>query len=137
MVVLSSTNVGCFPEECRPSWSPCLPQLAYVPSKQAQKITTATRRLSTQPGSTLSSAVWCATAAFAQEPWRIAPSRRGLPSTSARGTLKYASTRAYDDRAIASFVRKSYVSALCPVVIRPYLCTCEVRRRRAARYLRP
>ena len=31
----------------------------------------------------------------------------------------------YDDRAVGSFVRKSYVSALCPVVVCPYLCTSE------------
>ena len=33
--------------------------------------------------------------------------------------------RAYDDRAIGSFVRNSYVSTFCPVVICPYLRTSE------------
>ena len=35
--------------------------------------------------------------------------------------------RAYDDRALGPFVRNSYVSTLCPVVICPYLCTSEAR----------
>ena len=33
--------------------------------------------------------------------------------------------RAYDDRAMSSFVRNVYVSTQCPVVICPYLCTPE------------
>ena len=33
--------------------------------------------------------------------------------------------RAYDDRSICSFVRNSYASTLCPVVICHYLFTSE------------
>ena len=40
--------------------------------------------------------------------------------------LRVTQVRANDDRAIDSFVRKSYVSTLCPVVICPYLCTSEL-----------
>ena len=40
--------------------------------------------------------------------------------------LRATQVRAYDDRAIGSFVRHSYVSTLCPDVICPYLCTSEV-----------
>ena len=36
--------------------------------------------------------------------------------------------QACDDRAIGSSVRSSYVSAPCPVVICPYLCTSEASR---------
>ena len=46
--------------------------------------------------------------------------RAGFKRLSA--LLRATSVRAYDDRAIGSFVRNSYVSTLCPVVICPYLC---------------
>ena len=42
------------------------------------------------------------------------------------GLVRATQVRAYDDRAIGSFVRNSYVSALCPVVICPYLCRSEL-----------
>ena len=45
--------------------------------------------------------------------------RRGTPFVRA------AQVRAYDDRAIGSFARNSYVSTLCPPLICPYLCTSE------------
>ena len=38
--------------------------------------------------------------------------------------------RAKDDRAHAPFVRKSYISGLCPVVLCPHLCTSDRQERR-------
>ena len=40
--------------------------------------------------------------------------------------LRATRVRAYDDRAMGSFVRNSYVSTLCPVVLCPYLCASEM-----------
>ena len=40
--------------------------------------------------------------------------------------IRATQVRAYDDRAIGSFVRNSYVSTLCTVVLCPDLCTSEL-----------
>ena len=48
------------------------------------------------------------------------------PMRSLAVDFRAAQVRAHDDRAKALSVRKSYISAICPVVKCPYLCTSHV-----------
>ena len=60
------------------------------------------------------------------DPASFPPDRAPANRPAARRTQSYTSKGIWR-QGIGSFVRKSYVQALCPVVLCPYLCTYDAR----------